>query len=96
MDGNAALWLQAYKRRHEVVAWPDFIAAVEAKFGVAHSFILVDSGSSHSFIKDAMLSCLNCKVQPLPPATFRVANGETLTCDRIVPELSWWIDGHTL
>jgi hypothetical protein len=35
LEGNAAHWFQAYKFKHEVVGWPDFITAVEAKFGVA-------------------------------------------------------------
>ncbi|KAK1693348.1 hypothetical protein QYE76_010045 [Lolium multiflorum] len=33
MDGNAAIWLQSYKKRHELGNWPQFIAAVEAEFG---------------------------------------------------------------
>jgi hypothetical protein len=33
MDGNAALWLKAYRLRHEVNTWPALVAAVEAKFG---------------------------------------------------------------
>jgi hypothetical protein len=33
MDGNAAVWLQSYKKRHELGNWPQFIAAVEAEFG---------------------------------------------------------------
>jgi hypothetical protein len=33
MDGNAAIWLQSYKKRHELGSWPQFIAAVEAEFG---------------------------------------------------------------
>ncbi|KAK1669331.1 hypothetical protein QYE76_057490 [Lolium multiflorum] len=33
MDGNAAVWLQSYKKRHELENWPQFIAVVEAEFG---------------------------------------------------------------
>lgn len=33
MDGNAALWLKAYRLRHEVNSWPVLMAAVEEKFG---------------------------------------------------------------
>lgn len=33
LDGNAAVWLQAYKQRHELSGWPQFITAVEAEFG---------------------------------------------------------------
>uniref|UniRef100_A0ACD5TPA9 Uncharacterized protein n=1 Tax=Avena sativa TaxID=4498 RepID=A0ACD5TPA9_AVESA len=33
MDGNAALWLKAYRHRHEISSWPALITAVEEKFG---------------------------------------------------------------
>jgi len=33
MDGNAALWLKAYRLRHEVNSWPVLMTAVEEKFG---------------------------------------------------------------
>jgi hypothetical protein len=33
MDGNAALWLKAYRLRHEITSWPVLMAAVEEKFG---------------------------------------------------------------
>uniref|UniRef100_A0ACD5TPE7 Uncharacterized protein n=1 Tax=Avena sativa TaxID=4498 RepID=A0ACD5TPE7_AVESA len=33
MDGNAALWLKAYRLRHEVNSWPVLMSAVEEKFG---------------------------------------------------------------
>lgn len=33
LDGNAAIWLQSYKLRHELSGWPQFITAVEAEFG---------------------------------------------------------------
>jgi hypothetical protein len=34
LEGDAAHWFQAYKLKHVVQGWPDFITAVEAKFGV--------------------------------------------------------------
>jgi hypothetical protein len=33
MDGNAAIWLQAFRQRHALGPWPTFIAAVESEFG---------------------------------------------------------------
>lgn len=33
MDGNAAIRLQAYRKRHELGTWPQFLLAVEAEFG---------------------------------------------------------------
>lgn len=34
LEGNAAHWYQAFKLRNDVQNWPQFITAVEAKFGV--------------------------------------------------------------
>jgi len=34
MDGNAAKWLQVYKKKHGLGSWTSFMAAVEQKFGV--------------------------------------------------------------
>jgi hypothetical protein len=34
LEGNEAHWFQAYKLKHAVMGWPDFILAVEAKLGV--------------------------------------------------------------
>jgi hypothetical protein len=33
MDGNAAIWLQAFRQRHDIGQWPQFITSVEAEFG---------------------------------------------------------------
>jgi hypothetical protein len=34
LEGDAAHWFQSYKLKHTVQGWPNFITAVEAKFGV--------------------------------------------------------------
>lgn len=57
--------------------------------------VLVDSGSSHSFINSAFLSRINCQTSKIPEATVKVANGEMLVCDTLVPELTWLAQGHT-
>lgn len=33
MDGNVALWLKAYRLRHEIKSWPALMTVVEEKFG---------------------------------------------------------------
>ncbi|GJN02857.1 hypothetical protein PR202_ga20245 [Eleusine coracana subsp. coracana] len=33
MEGNAAKWLQVFKKQHELVSWDQFMAAVHTKFG---------------------------------------------------------------
>lgn len=57
--------------------------------------ILVDSGSSHSFINADLCSKLNLSTDPIPVSTVKVANGETLQCEAQVSEFSWWIQGCT-
>jgi hypothetical protein len=58
--------------------------------------ILIDSGSSHSFVSDAFLQTVS--IQPVPTAARQVklANGEIMITDQWVPELHWWADGQTL
>lgn len=58
--------------------------------------ILVDSGSSHSFVSASFLSKCGIKPQPMTPQVVKLANGETMTTDKMVPNLSWWIQGHTI
>jgi hypothetical protein len=57
--------------------------------------ILVDSGSSHSFVSASFLDA--CGIQPvlMSPRHVKVANGETLVTNKQVLQLSWWIQGHT-
>jgi hypothetical protein len=57
--------------------------------------ILVDSGSTGSFLNEAMLSRLHCNTQKTSPVTVKLANNETMTCDQLVPDFSWWIQGET-
>jgi hypothetical protein len=57
--------------------------------------ILVDSGSTGSFLNEAMLSRLHCTPQRTSPVTVKLANNETLQCDQIIPDFSWWIQGET-
>lgn len=58
--------------------------------------ILVDSGSSHSFISKSFMHNLGIQGISIEPKQVKVANGETLITDQKVPQLSWWINGRTL
>jgi hypothetical protein len=51
--------------------------------------ILVDSGSSTSFINSTFLPRVGIVPQPCSPRQVRVANGELLRCDQWVPQLNW-------
>jgi hypothetical protein len=56
--------------------------------------ILVDSGSTGSFLNAAMLSRLQCSVQPTTPITVKLANNDTLLSDQWVPSLTWNLQGE--
>jgi len=56
--------------------------------------ILVDSGSSHSFINQQFVQLLNIPTLPMPAQQVRLANGDTLTTNTWVPKLEWWSNGY--
>uniref|UniRef100_A0A8R7Q347 Uncharacterized protein n=1 Tax=Triticum urartu TaxID=4572 RepID=A0A8R7Q347_TRIUA len=57
--------------------------------------LLLDSGSTHSFANKAFVDRLGLATEEMPPTEVRVANGDKLTCTRMVPGLKWWMQGHT-
>lgn len=57
--------------------------------------LLLDSGSTHSFVNKAFVDCLSLAMEEMPPTEVRVANGDKLTCNRIMPSRKWWMQGHT-
>lgn len=58
--------------------------------------ILVDLGSTSSFIDSALLQRLKVTTTTLDTALpVRVANGELLQCTEEVADLHWWVQGHT-
>ena len=58
--------------------------------------ILVDSGSSHSFISKSFVQQLQIPTLPMSPQQVRLANGNILITDQWVPGLEWWSNGHTV
>lgn len=57
--------------------------------------ILVDSGSSHSFINEALCQKLQLSTVPHPSYDVKVANGALLTCASHVPHFRWLLQGQT-
>lgn len=53
--------------------------------------ILVDSGSSHTFLSQHLAQDLQGVTSMSHPITVRVANGQTLTCDTHIPSAHWFI-----
>lgn len=57
--------------------------------------ILVDSGSSHSFVSSNLLSKCGIIAQTGRLRVVKVAN-HTMIIDKFVPNFTWWIHGHTM
>lgn len=57
--------------------------------------ILVDSGSSNSFINASMVDRINCETIDVAPMPVKVANGQYMYTTKMVPALSWWSHGAT-
>jgi hypothetical protein len=68
---------------------------LRALIGNQHLLILVDSGSTGSFLNVDMLSRLHCEAQPTTSVTVKLANNDVLQCDSWVPNLTWEIQGET-
>lgn len=58
--------------------------------------ILVDSGSSHSFVSTNFLNTVGIPAVPASPKNVKLANGGVMITDKRVPKLEWWANGHTL
>jgi hypothetical protein len=57
--------------------------------------LLVDTGSSHSFVSAAFADRVSCNMTPIPPVSVRVANNELMHCTHMVPNFEWWVNGDT-
>nr|XP_027122333.1 uncharacterized protein LOC113739303 [Coffea arabica] len=56
--------------------------------------ILVDGGSSHSFIKASVAFQHPELIRKIKPFKVKVANGESLLCNKRIPQLQWVMQGH--
>lgn len=73
---------------------PDTIR-LRALVGNRVMLLLLDSGSTHSFVSTTFAEGLKNAIQPMDAVNVRVANGQQLQCDSWVPKLQWWMQGHT-
>lgn len=53
--------------------------------------ILVDSGSSHSFINTQTATCLHQPRVQITPTWVRIANGQVLSCSEKLAQCPWWV-----
>lgn len=58
--------------------------------------ILMDSGSSHSFVNSSFVAQAGLSTATAPPRKVKLPNGNILISDKIVNQLEWWCQGHTL
>uniref|UniRef100_A0A8R7QJL4 Uncharacterized protein n=1 Tax=Triticum urartu TaxID=4572 RepID=A0A8R7QJL4_TRIUA len=56
--------------------------------------ILVDSGSSNSFLSEQSAARMQAAVQPLAPVPVKIADGGTLSCTGILPQCKWKTQGQ--
>jgi hypothetical protein len=68
---------------------------LQGKIHNQNILILVDSGSPSTFINRSTTEKLQFTFQEAPAVTVIVANGRTLFSSQVVPNLTWWTQGHT-
>jgi hypothetical protein len=64
-------------------------------WGKQELLILIDSGSSASFLSEALVSRARIQTTEAPPIQVSVANGEKLHSNKVVPNFTWLTQGHT-
>ena len=57
--------------------------------------ILLDSGSSHSFVNSSFLSTVGITPVPVSSKKVKLANGQILVSAAMAPDMEWWCQGHT-
>jgi hypothetical protein len=58
--------------------------------------ILIDSGSSPSFVSSHFADIANLPTVPMPPKRVKLAKGEWIVTDKMVSPLYWYCQGQTL
>lgn len=67
---------------------------LRATVGNQTMLLLVDSGSTNSFVSTTFATRIGAKTMRISAITVRVANGQRLTCTELVPRLQWQCQGH--
>jgi hypothetical protein len=57
--------------------------------------ILIDSGSTNSFVNINVVQRCQFTTVPIQVASVKVANGEYMQCNSKVQAMEWWTQGHT-
>lgn len=67
---------------------------IRATVGDQTMLLLVDSGSTHSFVNSSFATRIGATTINIPTIAVRVANGQCLQCTEMVPKLQWLTQGH--
>ncbi|WVZ63633.1 hypothetical protein U9M48_013248 [Paspalum notatum var. saurae] len=57
--------------------------------------VLIDSGSSHSFLSTHFLIQVSCELTSVSPSKVKLANGTEVISNQAIPDFEWWCQGHT-
>lgn len=57
--------------------------------------ILIDSGSSNSFISQQLVEKLGLAVTDIPLSQVIIADGGVMQCDKLAIGVEWWCQGHS-
>jgi hypothetical protein len=57
--------------------------------------LLIDSGSTHTFVTRAFAERAGCSISPIAAVPVKIANGHLMTSDSHVAGLQWWTQGNT-
>jgi hypothetical protein len=57
--------------------------------------LLIDSGSTHSFVDKSLVDRMQLQTTEIPKLRVKVANGEVINCAEAIPDMQWWAQGHT-
>jgi len=70
----------------------DLVACIKLKALVQNKtmLLLVDSGSSNSFVSSKFLQLTSLQPVPAAPNQVKLPNGQVLLSTQMVPQLSWW------
>jgi hypothetical protein len=58
--------------------------------------ILLDSGSSHSFVSQQFVDMAKIPLVPIAPKKVHLANGDSITTEFMAANMQWYCQGHTL
>lgn len=56
--------------------------------------ILIDSGSSHTFISEPLAYQLGCEISDIDPISISIADGSRMPSDKFIPNFIWNMKGE--